>query len=199
MWILIPQPGIEPLSPALESKVLSIGPLGKLLSPVLNSLKARAKCYMFLDTWGFPCCALKKNFFFWLFPIIYNGEGNGNPLQYSCLENPVDRGARWAAVHGVAQSRTRLKQLSITYKGASQVSQRVKNLPANAGDTGDPVSIPRLGEGNGNPLQYSCLENSINRGLVSYSPQCHKESDLTEATEHTHILCIKHIGKGDFS
>ena len=32
------------------------------------------------------------------------GEGNGNPLQYSCLENPVDRGAWWAAVHGVAQS-----------------------------------------------------------------------------------------------
>ena len=40
------------------------------------------------------------------------GEGNGNPLQYSCLENPRDRGAWWAAVYGVAQSRTRLKQLS---------------------------------------------------------------------------------------
>ena len=37
------------------------------------------------------------------------GEGNGNPLQYSCLENPVDRGVWWAAVHRVAQSRTRLK------------------------------------------------------------------------------------------
>ena len=40
------------------------------------------------------------------------GEGNGNPLQYSCLENPRDRGAWWAAVHGVAQSQTRLKRLS---------------------------------------------------------------------------------------
>ena len=40
------------------------------------------------------------------------GEGNGNPLQYSCLENPVDRGAWWAAVCGVAQSRTWLKRLS---------------------------------------------------------------------------------------
>ena len=39
-------------------------------------------------------------------------EGNGNPLQYSCLENPTDRGAWWAAVCGVAQRRTRLKQLS---------------------------------------------------------------------------------------
>ena len=34
------------------------------------------------------------------------GEGNGNPLQYSCMENPVDRGAWWAATYGVAQSRT---------------------------------------------------------------------------------------------
>ena len=41
-----------------------------------------------------------------------DGEGNGNPLRYSCLENPVDRGAWWAAVYGVAQSQTRLKRLS---------------------------------------------------------------------------------------
>jgi len=40
------------------------------------------------------------------------GEGNGNPLWYSCLENPMDRGAWWAAVHRVAKSWTRLKQLS---------------------------------------------------------------------------------------
>ena len=45
--------------------------------------------------------------------IVEDGEGNGNPLQYSCLENPVDRGAWWAAVHRAAQSRTRLKQLSM--------------------------------------------------------------------------------------
>ena len=40
------------------------------------------------------------------------GEGNGNPLQYSCLENPRDEGARWAAVYRVAQSWTRLRRLS---------------------------------------------------------------------------------------
>ena len=40
------------------------------------------------------------------------GEGNGNPLQCSCLENPKDRGAWWAAIYGVTQSRTRLKSLS---------------------------------------------------------------------------------------
>ena len=46
------------------------------------------------------------------FPTWSIGEGNGNPLQCSCLENPRDRGAWWAAVYGVAQSRTRLKWLS---------------------------------------------------------------------------------------
>ena len=65
------------------------------------------------------------------------GEGNGNPLQYSCLENPMDRGAWWAAVYGVTQSRTRLKPLSMH---------------------------ACIGEGNGNPLQYSCLENPRDRG-----------------------------------
>ena len=46
------------------------------------------------------------------FSLSCLGEGNGNPLQGSCLENPKDRGAWWAAVYGVAQSRTRLKRLS---------------------------------------------------------------------------------------
>ena len=41
------------------------------------------------------------------------GEGNGKPLQYSCLENPMDRGAWWATVHGIAKSCTWLKRLSI--------------------------------------------------------------------------------------
>ena len=45
--------------------------------------------------------------------IVEDGEGNGNPFQYSCLENPVDRGAWWVVVHRVAQSWTRLKQLSM--------------------------------------------------------------------------------------
>ena len=65
------------------------------------------------------------------------GEGNGNPLQYSCLENLMDRGAWWAAVNRVAQSRTQLKQFSIH---------------------------ACIGEGNSNPLQYYCLENPRDRG-----------------------------------
>ena len=43
------------------------------------------------------------------------GEGNGTPLQYSCLENPMDGGAWWAAVHGVAKSRTRLSDFTFIF------------------------------------------------------------------------------------
>ena len=66
-----------------------------------------------------------------------DGERTGNPLQYSCLENSVDRGAWWAAVHGVAQSWMRLKRLSMHAS---------------------------IGEGTGNPLQCSCLENPRDGG-----------------------------------
>ena len=83
------------------------------------------------------------------------GEGNGNPLQHSCLENPVDRGAWWAAVHGVAQSQTRLKQLSMH---------------------------ARIGEENGNPLQGSCLENP-REGGAWWAAICRiAQSDMTEVT-----------------
>ena len=44
------------------------------------------------------------------------GGGNGNPLQYSCLENPMDRGAWWATVHGVAKSWTRLSDFTFTFR-----------------------------------------------------------------------------------
>ena len=53
------------------------------------------------------------------FSLSYIGEGNGNPLQYSCLENPRDREAWWAAVYGVAQSRTRLRWLSSSSSNSS--------------------------------------------------------------------------------
>ena len=54
------------------------------------------------------------------------GEGNGNPLQRSCLENPRDWEALWAAVYGIAQSRTRLKQLSSSICFSIIIKNRVK-------------------------------------------------------------------------
>ena len=64
---------------------------------------------------------------------------SNTPLQYSCLEKPMDRGAWWAAVHGVAKSRTRLSDFT-------------------------DFSLSCIGEGNGNPLQCSCLENPRDGG-----------------------------------
>ena len=93
------------------------------------------------------------------FSLSCIGGGNGNPLQCSCLENPRDGGAWWAAVYGVTQSRTRLKRLS------SSSSSSFLESACNAGDWG---LIPGLGrspgEGNSNPLQFSCLENPMDRG-----------------------------------
>ena len=79
------------------------------------------------------------------FSLSCIGEGNGNPLQCSCLENPRDRGPWWAAVYGVTQSRTRLKRLSSS--SSSKVGQDGK-----------------VGEGNGTPLLYSRLENPMDGG-----------------------------------
>ena len=62
------------------------------------------------------------------FSLSCIGEGNSNQLQCSCLENPRDRGTWWAAVYGVAQSRTQLKRLS---SSSSSMSQMFSNLAQN--------------------------------------------------------------------
>ena len=71
---------------------------------------------------------------------LFFGEGNGTPRQYSCLENPMDGGAWWAAVHGVDRSRTRLSDFTLFF------------------------SLSCIGGGNGNPLPCSCLESPRDRG-----------------------------------
>ena len=63
------------------------------------------------------------------------GEGNGTPLQYSCLENPMDGGAWKATVHGVAEGQTQLSDFTFTFH------------------------FHALEKGNGTPLQCSCLKN----------------------------------------
>ena len=79
---------------------------------------------------------------------ISSGEGNGTPLQYSCLENPMDRGAWWAAVHGVAKSRTWLSNFTFTFhfhalekEMATHSSVLVWRIPG----TGEPGGLPSLG------------------------------------------------------
>ena len=89
------------------------------------------------------------------------GEENGNPLQYSCLENPMNRGAWWVTVHGVSKSQTRLSNQLYFYAYIQGFpgGSVVMNPPTNA----EVASlIPGSGrsprEGNGNPLQYSSWE-----------------------------------------
>ena len=83
------------------------------------------------------------------FSLSCIGEGNGNPLQCSCLENPRDGGAWWAPVYGVAQSRTRLKRLSSS-------SSSSRTLPGVTNKFG-------LGEQNeaGQRLTEFCQENAL--------------------------------------
>ena len=69
------------------------------------------------------------------FSLSCIGEGNGNPLQCSCLKNPRDRGAWWAAVYGLAQSRTRLKRLSSSRDG-NRVWKELANLLLKMPSTG---------------------------------------------------------------
>ena len=75
--------------------------------------------------------------------------------------------------------------------GASQVAAVVKNLPATVGDVREEGSTPGSrrspGGGHGNPLQYSCLANPMDRGAcwARQSPWGHKESDVTEVADHT--------------
>ena len=68
--------------------------------------------YPTLIVFFFPLLKLYIYIFWTTIVLKIIGEGNGNPLQYSCLENPMDGGAWWAAVYGVSQSQTQLKRLS---------------------------------------------------------------------------------------
>ena len=126
----LPDPGIESASPALAGEFFTTEPPGK-----------------------------PSAFSVWHFPNTNHphGEGNDTPLQYSCLENPMDAGAWWAAVHGVTKSRTRLSNLTS-------------------------LSLLCIGEGNGNPLQCSCLENPRDGGAWWAAIYGVAESDTIEVT-----------------
>ena len=86
--------------------------------------------------------------FIFMFPIGSIGEGDGTPLQYSCLENPMDGGAWWAAVHGVTKSRTRLSDFTFTFhfhaleeEMAAHSSVLAWRIPG----TGKPGGLPSMG------------------------------------------------------
>ena len=84
----------------------------------------------------------------WGPPYVNEGEGNGTPLQYSCLENPMGRGAWGAAVHGVAEGRTQLSDFTFTFhfpalekEMATHSSVLAWRIPG----TGEPGGLPSMG------------------------------------------------------
>ena len=117
------------------------------------------------------------------------GKGNGNPFQYSCLVNPMDAGAWWATVHGVAKSQTWLSDFTsacfnLCYEGCKMLifnfwyslhltSEKEKAMATHSSSLAwrrlwsmgswrvFHFSLSRIREGNGNPLQYYCLENPM--------------------------------------
>ena len=84
------------------------------------------------------------NIFFVQFFCVFFGEGNGNPLQYSCLENLMDTGAWWAAVHRVTWSQTQLKQLSM-HALVKEMATHSSILAWRIPGTEEPVEPPSVG------------------------------------------------------
>ena len=117
--ILAPWPGLEPAPPALEDEVLTTGPPGKSLCDILKWWKyasgEHSNCQGLVKGYELPCSSDGKESACNVgdpgsVPGLGRspGEGNGNPIQYSCLENPMDRGAWWATVYRFTKSLTRL-------------------------------------------------------------------------------------------
>ena len=81
-------------------------------------------------------------------PGPLDGEGNGTPLQHSCLENPMDGGAWWAAVHGVAKSWTRLSNFTFTFHFHAlekEMATHSSVLAWRIQGTGQPHGLPSMG------------------------------------------------------
>ena len=87
-----------------------------------------------------------NNFNIWV--SIYDGEDDGTPLQYSCLENPMDGGACWAAVHGVAKSRTWLSDFTFTFHFHAlekEMAPHSSVLAWKIPGMGEPGGLPSMG------------------------------------------------------
>ena len=96
--------------------------------------------------------------------VVLNGEGNGTPLQYSRLENPMDGGAWWAAVHGVAKSPTRLSEFTFTFhfhalekEMATHSSVLAWRIPG----TGEPGGLPSMGSQSRTQLKQLSSSSSM--------------------------------------
>ena len=101
---------------------------------------------LFVFNYTFPCICLLR-----LMASVQSlgiGEGNGNPPQYSCLENPMDGGAWWAAAHGVARSRTQLSDFTFTFHSHAlekEMATHSSVLAWRIPGMGEPGGLPSVG------------------------------------------------------
>ena len=95
--------------------------------------------------WGCEESDMTERFHFH-FSLSCIGEGNGNPLQCSCLENPRDGGAWWAAIYGVAQSRTRRKRLSSSSRSIWEFISCIPHKKRPFTNRENPVLLPETGQ-----------------------------------------------------
>ena len=166
---IFPTQGLNPGLPHCRQILYHLSHLLLILIPFLNVFqiaKGRERKVIWETErltlsfmWLLPLCSPVRIFLVWQIYITQNlsfypflgerfGEGNGNPLQYSCLENPVQGGAWWAAVHGVAKSGTRLSDFTFTFhfhalekEMATHSSILTWRIPG----TGEPGGLPSMG------------------------------------------------------
>ena len=119
--------------------------------------------------------------------ILLFGEGNGTPLQYSCLENPMDGGAWWAAVHGVAKSWARLSDFTFTfhfYALEKEMTTDSSILAWRIPGTEEPSGLPSLG---------SQSQTRLNAFTFTF----HFYALEKEMTTHSSVLARRIPGTGE--
>ena len=101
-----------------------------------------------MDKAPFPHMAVHLSSLTFITSCLPFGEGNGTPLQYSCLENPMDGGAWWATVHGVTESQTRLSHFTFTFHSYAlekEMATHSSVLALRIPGTGEPGRLPSMG------------------------------------------------------
>ena len=125
-------------------------------------------------------------------------EGNGTPLQYCCLENPMDGGAWWAAVHGVAKSQTRLSDFTFTFhfhalekEMATHSSVLAWRIPG----TGKPGGLQSMGS---HRVGHNWSDAAAAAAAITVM-LCSKPSLNPIAENHNNLLFLMHVGSFDLS
>ena len=187
--------------------------------------------WIILDSFLYPCRLFHSSVFnlvsnLWTLPAHYisnsftfhlcchlHGEGNGTPLQYFCLENPMDGGTWWAAVHGVARSQTRLSDFTFTFyihalekERATHSSVLAWRIPGTAERAGLPslgshrvghdwIELAAAATSVVNSVPTRTLQESLTRSLhrcfasCNPSPCSYRSSSLKPIIRLHHLLC----------